>query len=203
MKKTKKKQKKVKFILKNNYKESWNYIKDSKNFFWLIIGVFLAFALIGFFMPAPEYLSNMILDFIKELLEKTDEMSGLQLIRFIFLNNLQSSFFGIAFGIFLGIFPVLFAIANGYVIGFVSNMAVQEAGILSLWRLFPHGIFELPAVFISFGLGLRLGISVFNEKRFGTFKKNILSCLNVFVFVVIPLLIIAAIIEGVLIFFGG
>ena|SRR3989338_9699870 len=203
MKKTKKKQKKVKFILKNNYKESWNYIKDSKNFFWLIIGVFLAFALIGFFMPAPEYLSNMILDFIKELLEKTDEMSGLQLIRFIFLNNLQSSFFGIAFGIFLGIFPVLFAIANGYVIGFVSNMAVQEAGILSLWRLFPHGIFELPAVFISFALGLRLGVSVFNKKKFGDFKKNILSCLNVFVFVVIPLLIIAAIIEGVLIFFGG
>ena len=203
MKKIKKSKKNKGFNLKNIYKESWNYIKDSKNFLWLIIGIFLFFFLIGFFVPVPEYISNKILDFIKEILGKTEGMSSLQLIKFIFLNNIQSSFFGVVFGAFFGIFPIIATIANGYLLGFVSNMAVQEAGVFSLWRLFPHGIFELPAVFISFGLGLRLGISIFNEKRFGTFKKNILSCLKVFVFIVIPLLIIAAIIEGVFIFLGG
>jgi len=107
------------------------------------------------------------------------------------------------FGVFLGIFPVISTIANGYLLGFVANFAIQENGIFSLWRIFPHGIFELPAVFISFALGLRIGASVLNRKRFSKFNENFISCLKVFVLIVIPLLIIAAIIEGSLIFLGA
>ena len=198
-----KKKSNKKFSLRKEYKKSWNYLKESKRFIWIVIGIFLAFALIGFFIPVPEIVSKQIFEFIKEILGKTEGMSQSRLISFIFLNNIQSSFLGMVFGVFLGIFPLISAIANGYLLGFVANFAIQENGILSWWRILPHGIFELPAVFISFALGLRIGASLFNKKRFRKFNENFVSCLKVFVLIVIPLLIIAAIIEGTLISLGA
>ena len=192
-----------KFSLKKEYQNSLNFLKESKKFIWIVIGLFLAFALIGFFIPVPDVISKQIFEFIKEILGKTENMSQGQLIKFIFLNNIQGSFLGMVFGVFLGIFPVISATANGYLLGFVANFVIQENGIFSLWRIFPHGIFELPAVFISFALGLRIGASLFNKKRFRKFNENFVSCLKVFVLIVIPLLIIAAIIEGTLISLGA
>ena len=69
-----------------------------------------------------------------------------------------------------------------------------------LWRIFPHGIFELPAVFISLGLGLKLGTFIFQRNKLKAFAEFFWNSLRVFLFIVLPLLIIAAIIEGSLIF---
>ena len=100
----------------------------------------------------------------------------------------------------LGIYPVVATIANGFILGFVASMAVSSEGFFVLWRIFPHGIFELPAIFISFGLGLKIGTFIFQKKKFESFKKYFMNSLKVFLFIIIPLLIIAAIIEGGLIF---
>ena len=197
------KAKKKKFSLKKEYQKSWDYLKDSKKFIWIVLGIFFAFTLIGLFIPAPELISDEIFKFVKEILLKTEGMSQSQLISFIFLNNLQSSFFVMIFGIFLGIFPVISTIANGYLLGFVANLAIQNGGIFSLWRIFPHGIFELPAVFISFAFGLRLWMSVINRKKYGDLNKTFISSLKTFILIIIPLLILAAIIEGTLIFLGA
>ena len=196
----KNKKKGGKFSLKDNYIQSWNYVKESRNFIYIIIGVFFIFSLIGFFIPAPDILSEQILKFIQELLEKTENMSQGELISFIFLNNLQSSFFGMIFGIFLGIFSIIAGIANGYLLGFVASMSVKNEGSLILLKLLPHGIFELPAVFISLGMGLKLGMFVFQKEKFESLKRDFWNSLRVFLFIVIPLLIIAGIIEGSLIF---
>jgi len=191
-----------KFDLKREYKDSWDYIKESRNFIYSIIGVFFAFALIGFFVPASEDLTKIILEFIEKLLEQTKDMSQLELIRFIFVNNLQSSFFGLIFGVALGIFPVLATVANGYILGFVGKMSFESGGIFVLWRILPHGIFELPAIFISLGLGLKLGSFIFRKEKGKFFRRCFWNSLRVFLFVVIPLLIIAAIIEGSLMAIG-
>ena len=122
-------------------------------------------------------------------------------MEFIFLNNAQSSFMGIVLGVLLGIFPVIATIANGFILGFVASLSVDSEGFFVLWRIFPHGIFELPAIFISFGLGLKTGTFVFQKKKFESFKNYLYNSLKVFLFIIIPLLIIAAIIEGTLIFF--
>jgi len=193
--------KKNKFDLKKEYKDSWSYLKESKNFIFFITGIFFVFALIGFFVPASENFTKIILDFIEKLLEQTKGMSPGELIKFIFLNNLQASFFGLIFGTVLGIFPVLATIANGYVLGFVGAMSVEAGNIFVLWRILPHGIFELPAVFISLGLGLKLGSFIFRKEKGKFFRECFWSSLRVFFFVVVPLLVIAAIIEGFLIFF--
>ncbi|MCX6749337.1 MAG: stage II sporulation protein M [Candidatus Pacearchaeota archaeon] len=199
----KKKQNKKSSFFKRGFQESWNYIKESRNFIYSIIFIFLLFALIGFFLPAPAILEQKILEFIEELLKETQGMSSSELISFIFFNNLQSSFLGMIFGIFLGIFSVLTTLANGYVIGFVAAKTVESSGISVLWRLLPHGIFELPALFISLGLGLKLGSFVFRKKKLETLKQYLKESAKVFLFIIIPLLIIAAIIEGSLIFLLG
>ncbi len=195
--------KKKGFNLNKEYQKSWNYIRESRKFIYSIIIIFFAFALIGFFIPTPEALSEQILQLIQDLIEQTKGMSQGELINFIFFNNLKSSFFGVIFGVVFGILPILFAVFNGYLLGFVALIAVKEQGILSLWRILPHGIFELPAVFISLGLGLKFGTFIFQKKKLESFKEFLWNSLRVFFFVVLPLLIIAAIIEGTLIAISG
>ncbi len=190
-------------FFRKGYRESIDYIKESKNFIYSIIIVFLFFALIGFFIPAPPLLEQKILEFIEELLRKTQGMSTPELISFIFFNNLQSSFLGMVFGIFLGIFSVITTLANGYLLGFVASKTTEGEGIFVLWRLLPHGIFELPALFISLGLGLKLGSFAFKKNKLETLRDYLAKSMKVFFFVILPLLIIAAVIEGSLIFILG
>jgi len=194
--------KKIKrFNLKEEYIKSLNYIKDIKTFIFIVILVFFLFVFIGYFIPAPEYLETEILRFIQELLEKIEGMSHTQLIRFIFFNNLTSSFLAMILGFFLGIFPLISSISNGYILGFISSLSVQNEGLSVLYRLLPHGIFELPAIFISLAMGLKIGTFIFRKNRKIPLKEYFLNSLRTFILVVIPLLIIAAIIEGSLIFF--
>jgi len=92
------------------------------------------------------------------------------------------------------------SIGNGYVVGFVLSKSVLDSGFSVIFNLFPHGIFELPAVFISLGMGLKLGFTFFQNNWKKKILKNLLNSLRVFVLIVFPLLIIAAIIESILIF---
>ena len=231
-----KKRGKKKFDLKDQYQQSWEYIKESRNFIYVILVIFLLFIFIGAFIPAPEFLEKQIFEFIEELLRKTAGMSQGELISFIFLNNIQSSFFGMILGIIFGIFSMITSILNGYLLGFVSSRAAYEEGIFVLWRLLPHGIFELPALLLSTGLGLKLGFP-FIHRYFKYYwkRKNMFALLGVFflipiiftfildkklrkyqlkdflfkvnnsfrvfLFVIFPFLLIAAIIEGILISF--
>ena len=199
----KRSKKKRQGFFSRNYKLSWKFLKESRNFIYFIIGVFLLFVLIGYFVPTPDFLKERILKMIENLLNQTEGLGQFELIKFILLNNLQASFSGLIFGVFLGIFPVLVAIANGYLLGFVAVRVALSEGISALFSLLPHGIFELPAVFISLGLGLKLGTFIFRKNIKESFKNYFLESLRVFVFIIIPLLIIAAIIEGTLIFILG
>jgi len=156
--------KKRNFSLIEEYKKSWDFIKESRNFIYVIILLFFVSSLLGFFISLPEIIITQILDFIREILEKTQGMSQYELMSFIFSNNIQSSFMGMILGIFLGIFPIFSAISNGFILGFVSSLSVSAEGFVVLWRLFPHGIFELPAIFISLGLGLKIGTFIFQKK---------------------------------------
>ena len=191
---------KRKGFFRENYRESVGYIKDSRNFIYSIIIIFLSFSFIGFFVPVPPMLEARILEFIGELLRKTGGLSQLELIKFIFFNNIQSSFIGMLFGIILGIFPVTAAVANGYLLGFVAEKTAEAGGISILWRIFPHGIFELPALFISLGLGLKLGTFILKKNKLKTLAIYLLKSIKAFFYIVVPLLIIAAIIEGSLVF---
>jgi len=192
--------KKNNFLIEN-YNLSWKYLKESRKFIYFGFLIFLFFSLIGFFISISPSLSEKLFELIKEVLEKISVMDKKELVFYIFLNNFQSSFLSMVFGIFFGVFPALALIFNGYLLGFVASNTVNSEGIFVLWRLLPHGIFELPAIFISLGLGLKLGTFIFKKNIKKTFKNYFLNSLRIFLFVVVPLLILAAVIEGILIFY--
>ena len=144
---------------------------------------------------------SLLNDMIRELLLKTEGKGALGLMWFIFSNNISSAFFAIFLGFFIGLFPIINSLINGLVLGYVLALTWQASGILSFWRLLPHGIFELPAIFISIGLGIKFGTFIFAKQKKEEFIYRFYNSLKVFFMVVLPLLVIAAIIEGLLIHF--
>jgi len=184
-------------------RKSWNYLKEIKNYILFSLVLFLIFGIIGFIFPI--FFREQIIKLIVDLIKQTEGLGTLGLIRFIITNNANSAFFGMILGILFGIFPMIVVIINGYVLGFVANQTAVEFGGLVLWRLLPHGIFEIPAIMIAVGLGLKLGMFLFSakERSWKEFRKWIINSLRVFLLIVIPLLVIAGIIEGLLIVFLG
>lgn len=177
---------------------SWTYIKMQKKYIYIIIAVFFASSIFG-------YINSSELSFLdKSLIEigmKTEGLDALELLWFIFSNNVTSAVTSLFLGAILGIFPLFNALFNGTILGYVYSKAVPIAGYLVIWRLLPHGIFELPAIFISLGLGLHLGMSFFAREGIKTFKTRFNNSLKAFLSIVVPLLMIAAIIESFLIHF--
>lgn len=187
--------------IKKGYAACWEYLKESKIYFLVVFSIFLVATVFGFFFPV--FFIEFIKNFIQQLAEKTTNMNFFQLLIFIFQNNLITAFMGLVIGIIFGLFPVFLVVFNGYVLGFVAGKTFKLLGFTSLWRLLPHGIFELSALIISLGLGLKLARFIFvkSGKRKKQLAYDLENSLRVFVYIVLPLLIIAAIIETILIFF--
>ena len=185
----------------NLWRESWNYLKDTRNYIYLAVALFFAGAFVTFAFPGNFTFFD---GFLTELIDKIRDLSLPALIWFIFQNNVSTAFFSMIFGVFLGIFPIFNALTNGAVLGYVYARASSVEGLGVIWMLFPHGIFELPAIFIALGLGIRLGMFAFAGKGRvrKEFKKRFLGSIKVFFTMVLPLLVVAAIIEGFLIFAG-
>ncbi len=181
-----------------NYFLSWEHVKESKNYILFIILIFLLGAVLALFYQ-PQSIVEAIKKILEELLKETADLNARQMVIFILKNNLGVSFISMLLGVFFGIFPVFTALANGYVLGFVAEKSVEIEGISILWLLFPHGIFELPAVFLSLAFGARLGMFFLAKNKKKEFLKRLVESLRVFLFIILPLLIIAAVIEGVLI----
>jgi stage II sporulation protein M len=178
------------------------YLIPLRPYLIVIITLFLLAAAAGY---VSAYLNPDIIDELMGQFEETygwiAEESPIMIMLFIFANNTFNSFIAMMFGILFGIWPVIFILINGFFIGVVVFSSLQEYGILVvLSALLPHGIIELPMIFISASMGLRLGVIVFQkifkirEKEI-SFKYELFSAIRFFVTVIVPLLFIAAIIE--------
>jgi stage II sporulation protein M len=125
-------------------------------------------------------------------------MSPLYIMLTIFINNAFVSLLSLVLGLALGVFPIVFIAFNGYLVGVISYIVGQQKGFLFiLLALLPHGIIELPMVFLSASIGLRLGYHVFLYLigRPTELKKELLQGLKFFFRWIVPLLFVAAIIE--------
>ncbi len=193
--------KKSRRIEKKNFKDFFRdailYLKESRNYVYAVVFVFIASLILGFAYYGQ---LGFIDDLLKEILDKVSGLNAFQLISFIFTNNLKSALYGMLFGLFFGIFPLMNALTNGVILGYVFRKTFVESGIGEFWRILPHGVFELPAVFISLALGLKLGMFIFSKNKMEELRRRLLNSLVLFFCIVVPLLVVAAIIEGVLIF---
>ncbi len=183
----------------NHFKNSWEFIVESKKYIYFAIGIFILSAIFGFiFHDKLTFIDKLL----KSLVDRTEGLGTFDLISFIFFNNLQSAFFGMILGIVFGIMPLVNAVSNGVVLGYVLEKVFKFSGFSDFWRILPHGIFELPAIFISLGLGMRLGFFIFSKDKKRSFKSELKKAIYSFLLIVVPLLVIAAIVEGTLIIIG-
>jgi len=193
----------------SNYKKCWDFLNESRWFFVFAFGLFVLTFLIGFAYPV--FFRAEIFEMLRDLILRFEGKGVVEMIGLIFLNNLWASFMAMVAGVLLGVFPLFTCIVNGYLLGFVAREAVLMDGIFVMWKILPHGIFELPAVLFSIGIGLRLGAEVVNsgwlmvngEKGEGSVGYVFREGVRFFVFVVFPLLVVAGVVEGILIGFAN
>lgn len=191
------KNKKFFSFFKRNYSEIFSYLAENKNYFYGVIILFLVSVAFGFIFPL--FFKEQIKTLILSLMDSTKNLGTFGLVLFIFKNNVLVALFSVVLGILFGIFPIITCIINGYVLGFIARTSVEQAGALVLLRLLPHGVFELPAVLISLGIGLKIGFLVFLKNPRKEIPINAKMAVKIFLMLLLPLLLIAGIIEGVLI----
>ena len=116
----------------------------------------------------------------------------------LFTNNLRAMLLGVLYGFIPFLYlPALALGVNAAILGMLASL-IDGQWLLLAAGILPHGIFELPALFLSLTAGLCLckNINVYirkNEK--GVMKPLLLNILRVVVLLVLPLLVIAAVME--------
>lgn len=183
---------------KEQLKQNWRWIRII--LVWLAVS-FLIGAIFSFLVPG--FLEEIIASF-EEKFGKDPELN-FNLAKDIFIQNTFVSLVSLFGGILLGLGPFLAVTVNGFLIGFItfSVISISDAGLLGtllflILAMLPHGIFEIPAIIIATGLGLKLGINwILNknkENRWQVFKSDFKLALWFFPLIIF-LLFAAALVE--------
>ncbi len=198
------------FSLNKSDSEAWEYEKNPKKEFKEYVRVlspyllFITFVFFGSLVTG--YISAAHLPSMAETLreslssrfESILAMNHFYMMLAIFLNNSFVSLLFLVLGLALGILPVLFIAFNGYVVGVIAYLVAQQKGLLFIiLGLLPHGILELPMVFLASSIGLRLGHQVFSALigKSTHIKQEFKEGLTFYFHWILPILLIAAIIE--------
>ncbi len=135
----------------------------------------------------------------------TPPVGGLGLGLQIFSRNIRASFFSnffapVSFGLFSFLVPTVAAASIGY--SAASTSGTGQVIPFLVGYVLPHGLIELPAAILSAALGLRIGGALLLAPKGFTIGQNILwalaNFLKVWIFVLIPLFLVAGLIEGLI-----
>ena len=184
--------------VKRYYRESLSDLRQIQNIILIGIIAFLIGISIG--LAFPSQFEGILAGFARSVQHLIDK-NAFALIGLIFLRNSIAALISIVLGIFCALIPIASAIFNGALIGVVLSKIKEVNKLSALFLLMPHGIFELPAIFISWGLGIWLGIYMFRKNE-DTIKERRKKAFRIYGLIVLPLLLIAAIIEGSAIIIG-
>jgi len=144
---------------------------------------------------------------LDDVLQQAINGTKFDLAKAIFFQNLKVTSYELFLGAFFGFVPIVSLVFNFFTLGFLSApsvypVAFPEASFpLSTFLLLivPHGIFELPAIFISAAFGLKLGwgwlLPGSTGKRWQVFKSAFADSVRIFPLVFV-LLVIAALVES-------
>jgi len=114
-------------------------------------------------LTRPEYMRSFLGPHMMETIDRhkmwTDSVVSVApaASSFIMTNNLSVSFLSFAYGITAGVGTVFMMVFNGVMMGIVGTACWLNDMSLPLWSFVaPHGVLELPAIFIAGGAGLRI-----------------------------------------------
>jgi stage II sporulation protein M len=160
------------------------------------LGILIGLAAIFYFPAIADRLQESLAGFVKIF----GGLPPLQLAGAIFLNNAVKTLLVMALGILFGAITVLFLVVNGAALGIVFYLSIQAKGLWpSLLVILPHGILELPAVLLGASIGLMLGrhsVSRLLGRAHTSLGSEIARALHFFVKVIVPLLLLAALVEA-------
>lgn len=168
-------------------------LREARAFVYFAAVVFAIGVVVG--LGSPERFESLLQSF-GAMARGFEGHGTFALIGMIFLRNLTAAFIAIWTGALFGVLPFLAALANGVVLGALLAFMEEEQLLNAVLSLVPHGIFELPAMFISWGLGFWRGAWLFRKEKSQGFRDRAGSVYRVFFTIVIPLLAVAAVIEG-------
>lgn len=173
----------------------------------VIVGGVVFGWLIALHFPLPSGLIDLRID--RAAFQQTLNMPGYDFLprlntEGIFSNNVRSLLGASLLGLFsFGSLALILLLAPMAIVGFFAGeIAAIGMNPLTFFVAFivPHGIFELPAAVLATAFALRLGASIIAPPAGVAVGENMLRALadwvKMFIFVVLPLLLIAAFVEA-------
>ncbi len=159
-------------------------------------GIVIGLMIVARFPALTDYFKETITTFVNVFAG----MSRLKLAVAIFLNNGFKTLLAILLGGLLGIVPLIFLLTNGIALGVAWSVSSYVRGPwVSLLSLLPHGVFELPAVFLGTSIGLKIGSEALRRltgKSAAKIGAELIQGLRYFLTVILPLLFAAALVEA-------
>jgi len=190
--------------IKTQYRMSIDFLlRDLSMYIFLTICTFVLLTIFSTYLfgENPE-LTKTLLSTVIDKFQGIIENGEISLIN-LFLNNLQASVLGVLVGLIPFLFlPVLGIFSNAAVLGLVFSSYQTTA--IPLWKIvvfgiLPHGIFELTAVFLCYAMGIcicwNLTKKIIGHRKRENMKELLQNCLRTTALIVVPLLIVAALVE--------
>jgi uncharacterized membrane protein SpoIIM required for sporulation/ABC-type transport system involved in multi-copper enzyme maturation permease subunit len=122
----------------------------------------------------------------------------------IFRHNIQALLLaGVAGVISLGVLPTLMLMLPIVLVGFFAGQVALQGYnplIFLAVSILPHGLFEIPAAVVSTAFALRIGASITAPREGLTVGEGLVAAIadfvKMFLFLVLPLLLVAAFVEA-------
>jgi len=173
--------------------ESLATINKAKYLILIVFVVYVCSSITGWLYPEN-------FPFLDEQFEKLAErFIGINAITFItklLIQNLIAAYITTCIISLWGFVPALAAISNGLLLGWAITNAPEPFYTRVVILLVPHGVFEWPAMCIGWGIGMWKGLGYRFSTIRPTYKERFKKANIVYFTVILPLLIVAAIIEG-------
>lgn len=166
---------------------------------------FVALLVIGFVggLVFPDLATGFVERFTAQVQESgIIESDGSVHVAALLANNIRASFYTLIYGLLPFIYlPALALGLNAMLLGAMAAFYVHEGLSLAYFfvGIFPHGIFELPALVVSIALGLYLCGKInqrLQQKVKGIVFPAINNAMHMMLFVSLPLLLIASLVEA-------
>jgi len=181
--------------------------KDKKPYIIFSVLLFCGGFLLGFFLfkENPDFFLNNINKMFGNILKISrafKEKSPIYITGMIFQNNIRALIIMIFGGILLGVVPFFVILFNGLLIGVMLAINLYEGNTLAFFlsAIFPHAIFEIPAIIAGGAFGMKTGFNIVFPgpyKRWELLRNNLRSSILA-LGILVPMLFIAAGIEALI-----
>ena len=175
------------------FSQALDTVKAARNFIFLAVLIYFAAAIAGWMYPGDLVFLRQQFE---ELVQRFEGLGPFAFVARIFVHNLIASYLAMCFVVLFGIIPMTLAAFNGLMVGWFAGWMEDLNWMQLTVLLVPHGIFEWPAMFIAFGVGMWRGLgNFFSPVNLSWGQRWKKANIAYFIFVV-PLLLVAAVIEG-------